>query len=234
MIAQLKDRRVVGLGTMQFDFEVLEPFTFKPGQYVVLKLINPPPMDAKGDQRFFSINNTLSQKNLIQITTRLTDSTFKKYLQEAPLGTELEIKNIAGSFVLPEDTSKPLVFIAGGIGVTPYLSMLSFIDEQKLTYNITFLYSNRNKESTAHLEKLEQIAHRNPNIKIIFIMTEEEGWTGEKRKIDRNLIKEYFPKLNDNTFYVVGPPPMVGAVRQALSEIGVADSNIKFENFTGY
>ena len=65
-------------------------------------------------------------------------------------------------------------------------------------------------------------------------MTEDQAWTGEKRKIDAGFIKEYFPALNENLYFVVGPPVMVEAVQKALLKAGVDISNINIENFTGY
>lgn len=234
MIAKIKDKKEVAEGTLQVSFQLPQDVQFKAGQYMFVTLINPPYTDEKGNRRQFSINNSPNQKNILTMTTRLTDSAVKRSLKELPIGTEVGIGPIAGVFTLPEDISKPLVLIAGGIGITPFMSMLSYIKEEKLSYKITLLYSNRNQASTAYLKELQELATLIPNFKLILTMTEDNGWTGERRKIDSHFIKEYFPNVNDNLYMVVGPPMMVEAIEKALLEAGVKSENIKKENFTGY
>lgn len=207
-------------------FKVFEDFTFAPGQYFFINL--------RGATRHFSIVNSPNEKGILTMTTRLRDSVFKKSLQELPVGTEVEIQRISGNFVLPEDTGKPLVFIAGGIGITPFMSMLRFIKEQGLNYRITLIYSNRNQSSTAYLDELQTLSSQIPNFKLILSMTDDPIWEGEKRRVDANLLKEYFPNVNESLFMVVGPPAMVEAVEKALTDIGLREENIKIENFTGY
>ncbi len=222
MKAKIIGKTEVATETLQVTFATSEPFTFKPGQYTSVNLAN--------SKKHFSIVNSPDEKGIITIATRLRDSDFKKSLKELPVGTEVELGPISGSFVMPENTSKPLVFIAGGIGITPYMSMLKYAVERKLPYKITLLYSNRDQNSSAFLQDLKNI----PNLKLILTMTDDPNWQGEKRRIDASFIKEYFPETNANLYFVVGPPVMVEAVQQALLEAGVDIENIASENFSGY
>lgn len=222
MKGKIISKKEVAEKTLQVTFQLNQPVNFTPGQYCFVTL-----NDVK---KQFSINNSPNQKGIITITTRLTGSDFKNTLLRLPVGREVELGPIAGVFTLPGDTTKPLVFIAGGIGITPFMSMLQFITEEKLPYKITLIYSNRNQASTAYLENIKNF----PNLKLILTMTEDPNWTGEKRKIDSQFIKEYFPKYNDNLYMVVGPPGMVEAVDKALQNAGVNTENIMKENFTGY
>lgn len=234
MIGKIVSKQEVATGTLQVSFQLSENVTFKPGQYVFVnlpKLLYP---DDRGPRRQFSINNSPNHPDHLTITTRLSDSGFKRTLNELPIGSEVELGPIAGMFTLPENPSKPLVFIAGGIGITPFISILNYIKEQSLPYKVTLVYSNRNQSSTAYLKELEELAKILPNLKLIFTMTEDNHWAGEKRKIDSNFLKEYFPDVNDNYYMVVGPPAMVEAVDKALKDVGVLNENIKKENFTGY
>lgn len=226
MKAKIAEKKEIAEGILMVKFKVLENFTFVPGQYFFINL--------RGATRHFSIVNSPNEKGILTMTTRLRDSAFKKSLKELPIGTEVEIQRIAGKFTLSEDTSRPLVFIAGGIGITPFISMLRFISEQKLDYKITLIYSNKAASSTAYLEELKTFESRIPDLKLILVMTDDNSWTGEKRRVDANLLKEYFPQPNINTYMVVGPPLMVEALEKALLEIGVSEANIKIENFTGY
>lgn len=233
MVGRIKNKEEVAVGTIKVTFDLNESVTFKPGQYVFVtlpKLLYP---DDRGPKRQFSINNSPNQPNVLTITTRLSDSGFKKTLKELPIGSEVELGPIAGIFTLPEDTAKPLVFIAGGIGITPFMSMLQFLGENKKPYQITLIYSNRNQKSSAFLNEIQQLANSIP-VKLILTMTEDPTWSGEKRMVDAQFIKEYFPNLNDSLYMVVGPPGMVGAVEKALTLAGVTGENIKKENFTGY
>lgn len=234
MIGKIIDKKEVAEGTSQVTFEVIKPVIFKPGQYVFVNLPKLHYPDERGARRQFSINNSPNHPNHLTITTRLSESGFKKTLNELSVGSEVELGPIAGVFILPEDTSKPLVLIAGGIGITPFLSMLSYIKEEALPYNVTLLYSNRNQASSAYLNELEELADTLPNLKLILTMTEDNLWTGEKRMINSAFVKEYFPNLNDNLYMVVGPPTMVEAVEKVLKEVGVEEDNIETENFTGY
>ncbi|MDO8657423.1 MAG: FAD-dependent oxidoreductase [Candidatus Levybacteria bacterium] len=235
MKAKIKDKREVTKGTLSVDFDLLgNEVNFEPGQYITVRLINPPFTDAKGSQRYFSINNPPGQKGVFTITTRIRDSAFKKSLSELPTGTEVEIDPPRGVFVLPKETIKPLVFIAGGIGITPFLSMLRHIRDGKLDYKITLIYSNKDKESTAFLQEFEDMAKNNSNFKLIAAITQDPGWSGEKRRIDAQFIKDYFKNPNDYLYYAAGPPGMVDAIYDALINAGIGSSNIETENFAGY
>ncbi len=226
MIGKIVDKKIVVQSTLRVTFQLDQPVSFKPGQYCFVTL--------KGIKKQFSINNPPSQNDIITITTRLSDSVFKKTLHALPVGEEVELGPIAGVFTLPENAFKPLVLIAGGIGITPFMSMLSYIQEEKLNYKITLIYSNRNQTSTAYLHQLQELAKQLPNFKLVLTMTEDTGWSGEKRKVDENFIKAYFPDVNDYLYMVVGPPAMVEAVENSLFKAGIEKDNIKTENFTGY
>lgn len=233
MKATIKEKLEVAKGTLLVKFQVNpEEFKFIPGQYMSLQLIDPPYTDEEGNHRFFSIIYFPGQPDTVGITTRLRDSAFKRSLKELPEGTEVNIKAITGEFVLPQETEQELVFVAGGIGITPFLSMIRYNQEQGFKHKITLIYSNRDKESTAYYDELSQI--QNPNFKVIFTMTEDPNWQGEKRKIDADFVKEYFADLVDKVFYTAGPPAMVTAIEGELRKLDILQQNIKVEDFTGY
>ncbi len=234
MKGKIIEYKEIAQGTVQFSFKLDEELTFKAGQYCFITLKELKYPDGRGNKRHFSIVNSPNLGGTLTFATRLTGSGFKKTLEEMPKDTEVELGPLAGTFTLPEDKNKQLVFIAGGIGITPFMSILKYVAEEKLPYKITLLYSNRNQESTAFFEEIQTLKSEIPNLKLILTMTEDEGWTGEKRKIDAAFIKEYFPNVMDNFYMVVGPPPMTEAVQNSLMETGVLPENIKLEKFTGY
>lgn len=235
MLGKIQDKKEIAKGTLQVTFEIEgEQFTFKPGQYVFITLVNPPYPDERSNKRHFSIVNSPNQKGIITIATRIRESGFKKSLQELPNHSAVEIGPIAGGFILPKDDNRPLVFIAGGIGITPFISMLCYIKEEHLPYQITLIYSNRDQSSTAYLKELQELAQTLPNFKLILTMTEDASWSGEQRRVDTQFIKDYTRNLQNPLYFVVGPPTMVDAVQKALLEAGVGPENTEIENFTGY
>lgn len=234
MIGEIKSKQEIAQGTLEVTFQVNETFSFKPGQYCFVslpKLLYP---DDRGGKRHFSIVNSPNEKGIITIAIRLRDSGFKKTLNELPLGSNINLGPISGAFTLPDDTKKPLVFIAGGIGITPYISMLRFIKEGSLSHKLTLIYSNRDSSSAAYLDELETLTRILPNFKLILTMTDDSNWPQEKRRIDAQFIKDYIKELNEPLYLVVGPPAMVDGIQRALLEAGVGPENINIENFTGY
>ncbi|MBI4097379.1 MAG: FAD-dependent oxidoreductase [Candidatus Levybacteria bacterium] len=235
MNATLKAREEIAQGTLLATFDLLgNEVEYIPGQFVIVVLSQLIYPDDRGGRRHFSIVNSPNVKGIIQIATRIRESGFKKTLNEMQLGSLLELGPIAGRFILPETTDRPLVFIAGGIGITPFMSMLSYVKEMKLPYEITLLYSNKDTASTAFFADLESLAASIPGLRLVFSMTQDPHWQGEKSRIDAAIIKKYVPDLQRPLFYVVGPPAMNDAVNQTLLDLGVLQENIKRERFTGY
>lgn len=235
MIGQVKNKQEIAEGTLLVEFDLLgETVPFKPGQYFIVQLINPSYPDERHNRRHFSIVNSPNQNNTLAFATRLRDSGFKKSIQEMPIGTKVEIGSIGGHFVLPDDTEKSLVFIAGGIGITPFISMLRFVQEQHLTHHITLVYSNRNQQSTAFLDELQGFDKQNSHFKLLLTMTDDTNWTGEKRRIDMQFIKDHLDDLTKYTYMIAGPPPMVATIEQTLHDLGVSEDSIIKENFSGY
>ncbi len=234
MKAMIQKIKKIAQGTLLVEFELEKVAEFQPGQYFYITLINPPFSDARGPTRHFSIVNTPGIKNTLVMATRLRESAFKKSLQQLPPGTEVEIGKIDGHFTLPEDPFKPLVFIAGGIGITPFMSMIQYVYHENLPYNITLIYSNRDQVSTAFLNELKQLNNELSNFKLILTMTEDPQWQEEKRMVDAGFINQYLKEPNLYTFMVAGPPGMVEQVYEEIKKTGVEDKNIITENFSGY
>lgn len=238
MRASIKEKKEIAEGTLQVTYDLLgKQAKFKPGQYFFVTLINPPYLDNRGAMRHFSIVNSIANapgSGEIVMATRIGESAFKRALLEVPEGTQVELGPIQGDFILPEKSDQPLVFIAGGIGITPFMSMIRYIDQNKLPYNITLIYSNRSQKSTAFLKDLQKISKDNPNIKVIFTMTDDDRWEGEKRRIDARFIQDHLDNINEYIYFVAGPKAMVEALVQALEEAGVNSKNIRKENFSGY
>src|SRR3990167_11558885 len=137
-------------------------FVFMAGQYIQMALPELLYPDPKGASRTLSIASSSNDKEKISIAFRDSGSGFKKTLMELPLGTLVDIEGPFGFFTLPRNAAQSVVFIAGGIGITPCISMIRFADEIERPGRITLLYANRDKQSAAYLDELEAMANRNP------------------------------------------------------------------------
>lgn len=235
MKAVISHKEDVAKDTLLVECDVSpERVSFKPGQYFYISLLHPPYTDARGERRHFTVVNSPSRAGILSFATRLRDSAFKKSIKELPLGTVVDVGPIEGEFVLPEDLSKPLVWIAGGIGITPFISMIRYIKENDLGYKITLIYSIKDKSSAILLDEFQSMESASWRIKLIVTVTEDLSWTGEKRRIDENFIKDHIKDPHEYTFMVSGAPDMVNAVVGSLQKLGIKGENIKKENFNGY
>jgi ferredoxin-NADP reductase len=234
--AKLKEKEQVAKGTLLAVFDLLgEQVDFRPGQYFFVTLLDPPYEDDKGPRRHISVVTSPTERGVLGLCTRLRDTAFKRSLEELPLGAEVEVEPPKGKFVLPEDTSRPYVFVAGGIGITVFRSMLRYVADESLPYRITLVYSNRNVAETAFLEELRELERGNPDFRLVLTMTDDPEWDGESRRIDADFFRDYLgEQLNDVTYLVAGPPGMVGAMKEALAEAGVAEEHVIAENYSGY
>jgi ferredoxin-NADP reductase len=236
MRATVKEKREVAKGTLMVTFDLRgEEVEFRPGQYFFVTLLDPPYEDEKGPRRHITVVTSPNDRGTLGLATRLRDSAFKKSLQELEVGDEVEVEPPKGKFMLPEDTSRPLVFIAGGIGITVFWSMLQYIEEEALPHRVTLIHSNRNREETAFLGELQAYEQRNPSFRLILTMTQDPGWDGESRRIDAQFLRDHLGEdLNQYTFMVAGPPDMVDAMKEALAAAGVAEEHVLAQNFSGY
>ncbi len=233
----LKEKKEVADGTMEFLFEKPKKFEFRAGQHLDVTLINPPETDAEGNTRTFSLASAPSESYLA-FATRMRDTAFKRVLKNMAVGTKVHFGNPHGSFTLHNDSSKPAVFLIGGIGITPVFSIIKEATERKAPHSLYLLYSNRRPEDAAFLEELKELETKNHRFIFVPTMTEPEKslghWVGETGVINLPLIEKYLEDVRSAVYYLSGPPGMVGAMRKLLVEAGVDEDNIRTEEFSGY
>lgn len=203
---------------------------YRAGQYMTYML---PVQDPRGPTRQFSLASSPTE-DFLQLTTMLSDSPFKQKLAGMEKGDTIKASGPHGQFLLSE--GKDHLFIAGGIGITPFRSMIKFITDKKLGQKITLLYSNKTPQEIAFFSELLGWKKLNPNLKFIHTITRPEESTelyvGRTGRIDAELIKKYLN--DDSTVYVCGPPAMVDAMLELLKGMNVLDSRIRYESFKGY
>jgi ferredoxin-NADP reductase len=236
MRAKIKEKREVAKGTLMVVFDLLgEEVDFRPGQYFWVTLLDPPYDDEKGPRRHISVVTSPNERGVLGLCTRLRDSAFKRSLAELPVGADVDVEQPKGSFLLPEETDRPYVFIAGGIGITVFRCMLRYIAEEGLPHRVTLVYSNRDRESTAFLDELTQLERENPNLRLVVTMTADPGWEGETRRIDGEFLRDHLDEdLKSFRYLVAGPPAMVEAMVETLNQADIPEEQIQAGSFSGY
>jgi ferredoxin-NADP reductase len=239
---------------MAFHFDRPEGFAFKAGQYMMVTLRNPPETDAEGNTRTFTIASAPSDPDLM-ITTRLRDTAFKRVLRSIALPAEVKIAGPYGKFTLYDDPVRPAIFLAGGIGITPFFSISVQAARDKLPHQLYLFYSNRRPEDAAFLSALLNLAGQNPNFHFVPTMTDMKKskleWKGERGFISREMLERHMPALKPENilndprgskeplfhqpvYYTAGPPAMVKAMRQVVTDAGASQDDIRAEEFSGY
>lgn len=240
----LKARAEVAERTLEFRFDKPEGMTFKAGQFMDFTLIAPPETDPEGPTRGFSINSAPDDPDLM-FTTRLRDTAFKRVLATMPLGTAIKTEGPFGNLTLHNNVRRPAILLAGGIGITPFRSMVRWAAHQKLPHRILLFYSNRRPEDAPFLGEFTELMHVNPNFTFVPTMDQMSAsrreWKGETGRINRELIAKYLKptassreNLSTPIYYIAGPPAMVAGLRAVLNQAGVDDDDIRTEEFTGY
>lgn len=197
-------------------------------------LIDPPETDAEGTRRIFSIASASYEEDLM-MATRMRDTAFKRVLGAMAEGAEIAINGPVGKLTLPEDQSRPAVFLAGGIGITPFRSMILEATRNNSGQQIYLFYSNRRVADGAFFDELRELEKRNPHYKFIPTLTAaDQAWQGETGHINREMLARYVRDLSEPIYYVAGPAAMTDALKNMLDEAGIISDNIRSEKFTGY
>lgn len=237
ILTKLMARREIAEGTMEFSFEKPAGVAQTAGQTVDVTLIDPPETDAEGSTRTFSLASA-PHEPVFKIATRMRDTAFKRSLKSMPLGSPVSTTPPYGSFLMHEDSNRAAVFLAGGIGITPFRSMILDATERALPHRLFLFYSNRRPEDAAFLDELQTAAGHNPRFTLVATMTDMEKsaqpWTGQRGYIDGHLLARHLSAGEKPVYYIAGPLAMVAAMRTMLNESGVSNDDIRIEEFAGY
>jgi ferredoxin-NADP reductase/Na+-translocating ferredoxin:NAD+ oxidoreductase RnfD subunit len=224
------------LATDTYDF-VFKPdrrFSFNPGQYLEWTLGHHYP-DDRGNRRYFTIaSSPLEDKVRLGVKFYTPSSTFKHARAAMKVGDKISASHLSGGFVMPKDPKKKLVFIAGGIGVTPFRSMVGYLLDNKEKRPITFLYSNKTAADVAYKDVFD-LAHKELGIKTLYALSNEKASVSGMYNgaIDAKLIAQEIPDYKECLFYLSGPHGMVDAFKKTLTDMGVSRFKIKSDFFPG-
>ena len=233
-----------GAGSEGAEEDKTTPLSYTAGQFAFFD-IGGVYNDPKGPIRHFTISSSPTE-NFIMLSTRIRDSPYKKRLSALDKGAKVKLRGPEGQFVLHQDYSKPAVFLSGGIGVTPFRSMIKYATDEQLPLKIVMFDSNRNRQNVLFKKEFDDWANINNNLKIIYTISDDErerlsstpsDWKGEFGRIDKALILKYLDTntLNNSIFYICGPPSMLKAMQSLLqNDLEIPKERIKVEEFTGY
>lgn len=234
MRATVGEKREVAKGTLLVLFAVDGYPDYRPGSYFWVELPDRGYSDERGLRRHISLVTSPTETGVVGLCTRLRDSAFKRTLAELEIGDTVEVEEPKGSFLLPEVTDADYVFVAGGIGITVFRSMLRYIADEGLPYRVTLVYSNRDRESTAFLDELDELTRRIEGMRMVLTMTDDPDWGGDTRRLTADVVEELVGALEGKTFLIAGPPAMVEDVSQALLGAGVPEDRVLANSFSGY
>ena len=229
---KLLEKHEVARNTFEFRFNKPDDFTFIPGQYGGFTLPPIPDAPPGSNNRRFSLISAPSDPYLA-FTTRIQESPFKRKLKEMAVGTEIKFAGPSGQFILPTDDKKPVVLIAGGIGIAPFLSMIRHHLFTESERPVTLFYGNRTPHDAPYFDLLNQLQH--PSLTLVHCMSEADAnWQGETGFIEYSLIKKHISDIHLPEYFVCGSPNMVAALHETLLEMGIDEGQIHVEDFPGY
>jgi len=216
-----------------FRFELSEKLDFFPGQFLKV-LIDENDPNNKELNKYLSLSSSPT-KNYIEVTKKLSQSTFSNKLASLSVGDEVGFKGPLGNCAF-KDEYKKICFLIGGIGITPVVSIVEYIAEKKLPTEVTLFYSNKREEDIAFRKELDFWHTTNNNIEVFYTITECEQKDTKciSGRINKDLIVQKLKDVCDTIFFVFGPPKMVEAMKNICLELGCNKENIKTESFIGY
>lgn len=224
----------VATNTYQFSFAPAQALHFQPGQYMEFTLPHQHP-DARGNRRYFTVASSPTEDELkLGIKFYENSSSFKERMLSLKPNDLVMAGQLAGDFVLPRNPQEPVVLVAGGIGITPYRSMVKYLSDKGEHRPITLLYICKEESEIAYRDVFDA-ATQTVGLKTVYFLTDKqpEGWTGRSGFITAEAVKAEVPDFQHATFYASGPHGMVVAVEKVLESMGVPGSHIKKDFFPG-
>ncbi|MCW4025474.1 MAG: FAD-binding oxidoreductase [Candidatus Bathyarchaeota archaeon] len=204
-------------------------FTYKPGQYMLVTL------NANGKSLMHPLTMSSSPtQNFLEFTKRLSTSEFSNTLRTLKEGDPILLDTPYGKFTFMGETTK-ITFLAGGIGITPFKSIIQYCTDTKQTANITLFYGVKTDKDCTFKEEFEQMQTRNPHLNLVLVASEAGNeWTGKRGYINADLIKTELPDYKEHMFYACGPPGMVAAMQKLVADMGLPPSQLKLEVLVGH
>ena len=213
-----------------FRFPRPETLSYKPGQFLFVTI----KANGKELSKHFSISSSPTEKGQIEFTKKLSESEFSTALKALKKGDWARIDAPYGKFTFEGEHEK-IGLLAGGIGITPLMSICKYCTDKRLNTKITLLYGSRSESDIAFKEELETMQEQNENLKVVFTLNEPSSeWKGVTGIIDAELVKKEIPDYEETVFYTCGPPAIVEAMEKLVEKLGLPKTQLNREYFTGY
>ena len=237
LILKLKQAIKIATDTYEFVFPSTKAFSFTPGEYMEWTLPHRDP-DSRGNRRYFTIASSPTEKDIrLGVKFYAEPSSFKNHMFSMKPNATIVAAQRAGDFLMPKDKNQKLVFIAGGIGVTPFRSMIQYLLDIKEKRTITMFYSNKTPPDIAYKDVFDRAAAE-LGLKTIYAITDPgtvPTWPSVRQGfIDAKMIQTEVPDYRERIFYLSGPHSMVTAFEVTLQKMGVSKSHIKTDYFPGF
>lgn len=227
-LVRVLEKNIICENTLSVTLEKPSDFHFVAGQYIVITLPQEPGIGAHS----FSVASSPQDLSL-EIAMRISESPFKKVMQSAKIGSNMRIRGPFGAFTIHKESSRTHVFLAGGIGITPFRSIIRDEAKKNFPAPIILIYANKKMEESAYYDEFINI--KSKKFYLVGVLEEPpKNWNGEKGLITAEVIKKYFPDVTKPIFYIVGPPVMVDIVKKIVLKMGVDKNNLFVEAFSGY
>ncbi len=236
LVLALSERIQMTKDTFVFIFSRVNKFSFVPGQYMEWTLPHRD-VDSRGNRRYFSLASSPTEASpMLTVKFNNPSSSYKKALLSMEKGDEIIASQLAGDFVLPKEYKKPLAFIAGGVGVAPFRSMIQYIIDNKLSVNIVLLFANRHMDDVIFADIFARA--REYGIKTYYTLTDTTSippvWRGFTGHITSWMVQEAIPDFEKRTFYISGPQLMVQETEKILKQMHIEKAKIMTDFFPGY
>jgi len=224
LMLTLKEKKLVSKDTYEFSFTSDAAFTFHPGQYLEWT-IPEQHADNRGNRRFFTIASSPTEDQVkLGVKFYQPSSAFKEALLALPEGYQIAAGQLGGDFTLPKNPEKKLVFIAGGIGVTPFRSMIKYLLDKKEKRDVTLIYCVKTEDEIAYRDIFD-LAEREVGLRVIYLVG---------NFLTDEFIRKEVPGFADSVFYMSGPNVMVENYKDLLRKMGIRRSAIMTDYFPGF
>jgi len=225
ILLRLKKRVQISHDSQELIFTPEKRLSYKAGQYMEFTFQHKH-TDSRGARRFFTIASSPTEPDIhLGVKFYEPGSSFKRALGALTSSRSIVASQIGGDFTLPDNPEQRIVFIAGGIGITPYRSMLKYMIDTDQKRPVTLIYAARTPEDIVFREIIET-AQTKLGANIIYA-------TGDVH-VDAGFIKSHVPDYQSCLFYISGPHGMVVALEDALTKLGLTQSHIRKDFFSGY
>ena len=237
LLLRLQQRIHFSSDMVDFVFSPNKKFSFRPGQYMEWTLPHKKP-DSRGNRRYFTIASSPTEETVrLGVRFNPNGSSYKKMLAALDTQTPVVASQLAGDFTLPKNKNQKLAFIAGGIGITPFRSMIKYLLDTKETRDIVLFYANKTSEELMYVDIFNQ-AYQELGIRTFYTVTDEsavpQNWPGLVGRVDEHMIETEVPDYHERTFYLSGPHMMVTGFEKTLQKMGLRKNQIKKDYFPGF